>query len=172
MDKRGIVLWIPARQMFFFFFLFSKAFNRPWCLPGLQPVGQWVPGTLSPGVNRPGRKKLTAHFHLVSRLRMSGATTPAPLTCLYRVYRDNFDDRSKTKNWQYKRIKSKQRLMSVSALDERMFCRTDINKLLRSVGLMWYLFYLVLMPVAQTPLLAESSISNIGTVVFRASLKK
>jgi hypothetical protein len=40
-----------------------------------QPPFQWVPGALSLGVSGRG-VKLTTHFHLVPRLRVSGAIPP------------------------------------------------------------------------------------------------
>jgi hypothetical protein len=59
-----------------------------------QPPIQWVPGTLSLGVKRPG-VKLTTHLHLVPRLKISGAIHPLTLrlhgvVLSLKKHRDNF----------------------------------------------------------------------------------
>jgi hypothetical protein len=50
-----------------------------------QPLIQWVPGVLSPGVKRGRGVTLTTHPHLVPRLRMSRSYTSSPPMCLHGV---------------------------------------------------------------------------------------
>jgi hypothetical protein len=53
--------------------------DRLWW-PIQLPI-QWVPGALSPGVKRLGRK-LTAHFHLVPKVKNSWSPTSTPFVFL------------------------------------------------------------------------------------------
>jgi hypothetical protein len=48
-------------------------------LGSTQPSIQWVQGSLSPGVKRPG-VKVTTHLQLVRRSRKSGSIHPLPHT--------------------------------------------------------------------------------------------
>jgi len=73
-------VWIPvgARN-----FVFSK---KSRLTPGLtQFLAQWTPSFFTVC-------KATTHFHLMSRLRMSGAIPlpPSPPVCFYSMDRDNF----------------------------------------------------------------------------------
>jgi hypothetical protein len=58
-----------------FFFLVSA--SRP-ALGPTQPLVQWVPEVLSPGVKRGRGVMLTTHPHLVPRLNMSWSHTSSP----------------------------------------------------------------------------------------------
>jgi hypothetical protein len=58
--------------------------SRP-ALGPTQPLVQWVPGVLSPGVKRDRGVTLTTHPHLVPRSRMSMSYTSSPLKRLHVV---------------------------------------------------------------------------------------
>jgi hypothetical protein len=64
-------------------FLLAPA-SRP-ALGPTQPLIQWVPGVLSPGVKRGRGVTLTTYPHLVPRLRMSRSDTSSPPMCLHGV---------------------------------------------------------------------------------------
>jgi hypothetical protein len=65
------------------FFLYPRV-SRP-ALGPTQPPVQWVPGVLSPGLNRGRSVTLTTHPHLVPRSRMSRSYTSSPQAPSWRV---------------------------------------------------------------------------------------
>jgi hypothetical protein len=58
--------------------------SRP-ALGPTQPLVQWVPGVLSPGLKRGRGVTLTTHHHLVPRSRMSRSCVSSPQSLSWRV---------------------------------------------------------------------------------------
>jgi hypothetical protein len=79
LDDRAIEVRSPTGADF----LLAPAF-RP-ALGPTQPLIQWVPVVLSPGVKRGRGVTLTTHPHLVPRLRMSRSYTSSSPVCLHNV---------------------------------------------------------------------------------------
>jgi hypothetical protein len=78
------VLFLLVIHLQLIFDLLLAPASRP-ALGPTQPPIQWVPGVLSPGAKRGRGVTLTAHPHLVPRLRMSRSYTSSPPMCLHGV---------------------------------------------------------------------------------------